>query len=384
MKKPVSLLFFMFFAMLSFIYGQKTVVEDNLIDAKATSETKALFYNLKNLSGKGVLFGQQDALMYGVGWRGEYDRSDVKSVTGSHPALFGWDLEAIAKEDSEENQHRNAEKLKGYCLQAFKIGGVNTLSWHVQNFVTEKNFYDTTKCVSLILPGGEKHKEFTKALDKVALLIKSLKTDKGVSVPVIFRPFHENTGNWFWWGKPFCMAQDYKALWQFTVQYLRDRKHLHNIIYAYSPDKISGNFENYMERYPGDDFVDILGFDNYYEFKDLNDSQSIDLAVKSIGQICTYAIAKNKVAALTETGQEKLTQPKWFTTIFNEIIKNAEASRISYLMVWRNAHTGHFYAPYPGHQSESDFKEFFNEPKTLFLNDLGNMYHLKKPNQPSN
>ncbi|MBC6109965.1 glycoside hydrolase family 26 protein [Pedobacter fastidiosus] len=379
MKKYLPLLLFLFLATFGFSYGQKSVLENNIIDPKATTETKALFYNLKNLAGKGVLFGQQDALMYGVGWKGEYDKSDVKSITGSHPALFGWDLESIAKDDSEQNQLQNAEKLKSYCLQAYKMGGINTLSWHVQNFVTGKNFYDTTKCVSSILPGGEKHKEFTKSLDKVASLIKSLKTDKGVSIPVIFRPFHENTGNWFWWGKPFCTPQEYKALWQFTVQYLRDKKQLHNIIYAYSPDRTSGNFENYMERYPGDDFVDVLGFDNYYEFKDLDDERSIDLAVKSIGQICAYAISKNKIAALTETGQEKLVQPKWFTTIFNKIMNDAEASKISYLMVWRNAHTGHFYAPYPGHPSEIDFKEFYNNPKTLFLKNIGDMYDTKKP-----
>lgn len=379
MKKILPLHLFMLFAALNICYGQKSFVKNYTIDAKATAETKALFFNLKNLSGKGVLFGQQDALMYGIGWKNEFDKSDVKSVTGSHPALFGWDLEAIAKNDSKENEIRSAEKIKSYCLQAYKMGGVNTFSWHVQNFVTGKNFYDTTKCVSAILPGGEKHQEFTKALDKVASLIKSLKTDQGIAVPVIFRPFHEHTGNWFWWGKPFCTVQEYKALWQFTVQYLRDKKQLHNIIYAYSPDRISGNFDNYMERYPGDDFVDILGFDDYHELKDINNQQLVELAIKSIGQICNYATSKNKIAALTETGQEKIVQPNWFTTVFNKIMSDASASKISYLMVWRNAHTGHFYAPYPGHTGEADFKEFYNNPKTLFLKDIGtNLYKMQE------
>ncbi|MCZ4224851.1 glycoside hydrolase family 26 protein [Pedobacter rhodius] len=378
MKKIISIYFFMFCITLSVCYGQKSVVQNHTIDAKASKETKALFFNLKNLAGKGVLFGQQDALMYGIGWKGEYDRSDVKNITGSHPALFGWDLEAIAKNDSKENETRSAEKIKSYCLQAYKMGGVNTLSWHVQNFVTGKNFYDTTRCVSAILPGGEKHQEFTSALDKIALFIKSLKTENGVAVPVIFRPFHEHTGNWFWWGKPFCTVEEYKALWQFTVQYLRDKKQLHNIIYAYSPDRISGNFDNYMERYPGDNYVDVLGFDDYHELKDINDERSINLAVKSIGQICDYAMSKNKIAALTETGQEKIVQPNWFTTIFNKIMGDASASRISYLMVWRNAHTGHFYAPYPGHPGEADFKEFYNNPKTLFMMDVGmDLYKTK-------
>jgi mannan endo-1,4-beta-mannosidase len=384
MKKFSSLLLFMLFIALCACYGQKSITANYTIDDKATAETKTLFYNLKNLAGKAVLFGQQDALMYGIGWKGEYDKSDVKLVTGAHPALFGWDLEAVAKDDTKENLSQNAEKLKNYCLQACKMGGINTLSWHVQNFATGKNFYDTTRCVSFILPGGAKYAAFTRALDQVALLIKSLKTDKGIPIPVIFRPFHENTGNWFWWGKPFCTVDEYKALWQFTVQYLRDKKQLHNIIYAYSPDRISGDFANYMERYPGDNFVDILGFDNYYELKDLNDVKSIDLAVKSIGQICNYAISKNKIAALTETGQEKLVQPKWFTTVFNKIMKDADASKISYLMVWRNAHTGHFYTPYPGHPSESDFKEFYNNPKTLFLKDIGYIYGTTNPVKSSN
>ncbi|GGI25340.1 glycoside hydrolase family 26 protein [Pedobacter mendelii] len=371
MKKFFPALLLLSFTALNVCLSQQSALKNYTIDTKATAETKALFFNLKNLSGKGVLFGQQDALMYGIGWKGEFDKSDVKSITGSHPSLFGWDLEAIAKSDSEENQTQNAEKLKSYCLQAFKMGGVNTLSWHVQNFVTGKNFYDTTKCVSSILPGGTKHKEFTKALDKVALLIKSLKNDKGISIPVIFRPFHENTGNWFWWGKPFCTAQEYKDLWQFTVQYLRDKKGLHNVLYAYSPDRISGNLDNYMERYPGDNYVDVLGFDNYYELKDINDQKSVELAVKSMGQICNYASSKNKIAALTETGQEKIVQTTWFTTIFNRIMSDTAASKISYMMVWRNAHTGHFYAPYPGHPSVENFKDFYNNPKTLFLKDVG-------------
>lgn len=367
------LLFFMGLLVLSSIsYGQY-----KLVDAKATPQTQALFYNLKQLAGKAVLFGQQDALMYGIGWSGVPDQSDVKLVSGSHPAVFGWDLESIGADNDPEKQAANAENLKKYCLQVYQMGGVNTLSWHVQNFVTGKNFYDTTRCVTAILPGGVKHKDFLRALDRVAALISSLKTEKGIAVPVIFRPFHEHTGNWFWWGKPFCTAAAYKALWQFTVRYLRDKKKLHQILYAYSPDRISGDFNQYMERYPGDDEVDILGFDNYHEFKDIGDTAAVRIAVKSLGEICTYAKGKNKVAALTETGQEKIVQPKWFTSMFNSIMADSAAAGISYLLVWRNAHTGHFYVPYPRHSAVPDFLDFYNNPKTIFLNDIkDDLYHI--------
>ena len=348
---------------------------NNTVDPQATAETQALFYNLKQTTGKGILFGQQDATMYGVGWSGTPDKSDVKSVTGSHPAVFGWDLEGVAKEDSRVNLASNAEKIRRLCIEAYQKGGINTLSWHVQNFVTGKNFYDTTRCVPAILPGGDKHEAYVKALDHIADFIASLRTTDGQPVPVIFRPFHEHTGNWFWWGRPFCTVKEYQALWHFTVQYLRDKRQLHNILYAYSPDRISGNFDNYLERYPGDDYVDVLGYDDYFEFKDVKDTASMKLGIRALAQIAGYAQSRNKVAALTETGLEKIPEDLWFSTLLKQIKADPMASRIAYMMVWRNAHTGHFYAPYPGHSSVTDFINFYNDPQTLFLNDIGHTFY---------
>jgi mannan endo-1,4-beta-mannosidase len=352
---------------------------NNTLDADASQQTKALFYNLKKTAGKGFLFGQQDATMYGVGWSGDTDRSDVKSVTGSHPALFGWDLEGVAKEGDELNRNKTAAVIRKLCVEAYLKGGVNTLSWHMQNFVTGMNFYDTTRCVAAILPGAAKHQQFLKALDHIADFIGSLQTTDGQAVPVIFRPFHEHTGNWFWWGKPFCSVSEFKALWQFTIEYLRDKKHLHNVLYAYSPDRISGDFKNYLERYPGDKYVDVLGYDDYSEFKDIKDTASMNLGVKALAEIAGYAISKNKVAALTETGLEKIPERLWFTELLKKIKADPFASKISYLMVWRNAYTGHFYAPYPGHASVPDFIQFYKDPKTLFLDDIkGQLYHIAK------
>lgn len=372
---PVLLLLLIFMCSCSSRSISQHSAKYNTIDKEASTETQALFYNLKQTAGKGFLFGQQDATMYGVGWSGDADRSDVKSVTGSHPAMFGWDLEGVAKEDSEANLEHNAERIRKLCIEAYLKGGVNTLSWHMQNFVTGKNFYDTTRCVAAILPGGIKHEAFVKALDHIADFIASLKTADGQAVPVIFRPFHEHTGNWFWWGKPFCSTTEFTEIWQFTIQYLRDKRQLHNVLYAYSPDRISGNFDNYLERYPGDDYVDILGYDDYWEFKDIKDTISMKLGIKALGQIAAYALSKNKVAALTETGLERIPEKLWFSTLLKYLKADPMASKISYLMVWRNAHTGHFYAPYPGHSSIPDFLNFYRDPQTLFLNDIQHKFY---------
>ncbi|MEI9807603.1 MAG: glycosyl hydrolase [Bacteroidota bacterium] len=69
---------------------------NRIIDVNATKETKALYYNLYTLSKKHILFGHQHATEYGHGWSGEENRSDVKSVTGSHPAVIGVDFSGLS------------------------------------------------------------------------------------------------------------------------------------------------------------------------------------------------------------------------------------------------------------------------------------------------
>src|SRR4030095_3719288 len=86
-------------------FGQKTSV---LIDANATKETKALHQNLKKLAEKHILFGHQHATEYGHGWYGDASRSDVKSVTGSHPAVIGVDFSGLSgRPDSEVQKTKN-------------------------------------------------------------------------------------------------------------------------------------------------------------------------------------------------------------------------------------------------------------------------------------
>src|SRR6187431_501683 len=87
--KASQLMIFVLFILSKYSFAQKASV---LIDAKATKETKALHKNLKELSKKHILFGHQHATEYGHGWAGEENRSDVRSVTGSHPAVIGVDL----------------------------------------------------------------------------------------------------------------------------------------------------------------------------------------------------------------------------------------------------------------------------------------------------
>ncbi|HEX8327693.1 MAG TPA: glycosyl hydrolase [Hymenobacter sp.] len=349
-----------------------------IVDAKATYQTKALFYNLQRPATNGLLFGQQDATQYGVGWKNEPGRSDVKSVCGSHPAVYGWDVADLVRAGMEGKLKGNAALARNrqLVIDAYERGGMNTFCWHMGNFVTGRNFYDTTAVVAAILPGGAQHAAYTRSLDIIADYFRHLKAADGTLVPVVFRPLHEHTGSWFWWGKRHCTQAEFVQLWQFTVRYLRDEKKVHNLLYAYSPDRVP-NAAEYFERYPGNDFVDVLGHDNYGDF---NNVATPNKGVATLEMLVDEAQRRNKIAALTETGLEKIPNPNYFPENLLEQIKaSPKARQISYLMVWRNAHEGHFYAPYPGHASVLGFLRFYQDSLTTFENDRPRLYTVPKP-----
>ena len=247
------------FCLPAHILGQKT---GGLIDLDATKETKALFKNLKQLSEKHILFGHQHATEYGHGWSGEEGRSDVKSVTGSHPAVIGVDFSGLSGVPENSIQYTK-KQLQKTIADTYDRGGVITVSWHFNNPVSSTNFYwnDSTAspAVKHIIPGGSHHDKYKEILKTVADLANSTKGKDGRLVPMIFRPYHEFDGDWFWWGKKHSTIDEFKTLWRFTVSYLRDSMQVHNFIYASSPDNRFFTEEQFLERYPGDDWVDMVG-----------------------------------------------------------------------------------------------------------------------------
>jgi beta-mannanase len=99
---------------------------------------------------------------------------------------------------------------------------VITISWHLNNPLTGKSAWDPAPgTVESILPGGEKNALYKSWLDKVAAFMLDLKGKNGEYIPVIFRPFHELNGSWFWWGKDNCSPEEFKTPVSFTEVYLR-------------------------------------------------------------------------------------------------------------------------------------------------------------------
>jgi len=355
-----------------FLFGQ--------IDKNATKETRNLYQNLKKISKKHILFGHQHALEYGHGWSNETNRSDVKSVTGSHPAVVGIDFSGFSGHSKDEIQ-KTKEVLKKNVIATYERGGITTVSWHFLNPASEGGFYwkdsISKPAMSLIKKGGSHHEQYKEILKTIADFAHSVKAKDGTLAPMIFRPFHEFDGDWFWWGKPYTSREDFIEVWQFTVSYLRDTLKVHNFIYAFSPDNRFITEATYLERYPGDDYVDLFGMDDYGDFG-RDGKYDLDKAVKKLKIISDVAIQKKKLAALTETGLESIPNANWWTEVLLKTLQS-EKLELAYVLVWRNDITSatHFYAPFPGQVSETDFIQFYEDPYTLFENDLKNVYHKK-------
>lgn len=363
-----------------FLLFNTTAQTNQPIDRSATPETKALFNNLRTIAKNHTLFGHQHATEYGHGWQGEHDRSDVKSVTGSHPAVIGVDLSRFTGGSASETQSAKDE-LRKNVADTYNRGGVTTVAWHFMNPVSGGGFYwkDSVSlpAVRYIIPGGEAHEKYKEILKSIADWANSVKGADGKTVPMIFRPYHEFDGDWFWWGRSHSTVDEFKQLWKFTVSYLRDSQNVHTFLYAFSPDNRFMTEEVFLERYPGDEWVDMVGMDNYGDMG--RDGYRPDIAARKLKIVSDYAKKAGKLAAFTETGLESIPNPTWWSEILLKVMRNSDME-LAYVLVWRNdiRSPTHYYAPYPGHSSIPDFIRFYNDPYTLFENDLKGIYGTLK------
>ena len=359
-----------------------------MVDANATKETTALFYNLKKLAKTKVAIGQQDA--FNNFYQDAAGESDIKKNTGFDPAVLGSDFIFITDKNNNNQAdnwfYQQEVKTISDVKAAYAKGIINTFSWHLREPNNEDSFYasDMTSeqkntAFRSILPGGTNHEWYKKKLDKVASVFLNLKGSKGELIPIIFRPFHEFDGSWFWWGANYCTAEEYKQAYQFTVDYLKNTKGVHNILYAFSPDNSYTTENSYLSRYPGDKYVDILGMDNYGDFNNqgATGSGKANAKLKIISDI---AKAKVKIAALTETGYRvtSSTPPitNWFSTYLYDAL-TANEIEVSYVIFWGNNSDG-YYVPNGSVSNAADFKTFSTKTKSALLNSMPKMYEMPK------
>ena len=339
----------------------------------STTPAEALINRLKaDVEAGKIMYGHQDDLMYGHSWKledaaSEFVKSDIHGVCGKYPAVYGMDLGGIEVGWEANLDKNDFDNMRASAVAHHERGGVVTFSWHPRNPLTGGDAWDVSskEVVASILPGGEKHEFFMGWLSNAADFLGSIRTADGQTVPVVWRPWHEHTGSWFWWGQDLCTTEQYKALWQMTYDYMVKERGLDNLVWAYSPGAGGITPELFAERYPGDEIIDMVGFD-CYQYS--TDEVYIKEMKHALDVMSAFNEGRGKIMAVTETGYEGIPNARWWTDVLYQAVKDYP---VSYVLTWRNACDDHmqhhFYGPYPGHLSAENFKEFAELEKIELL-----------------
>jgi len=348
--------------------------------------TEYLFNSLKAISKSDfTMFGVANGLTinYKYGPRHAFnDKSDCKDITGSHPAFiesdFMWydgDKTFMTNDTIAMREAYKRGIITGYC---FHLRGLHSNSFYAFN----NNVLTADKdLVKEILASNDRSINaslnwYLSKLDKLVIPIL-----KGLGFPIIFRPFHEMTGNWFWWGTATCTADEYIALYRLTVNYLKANG-VNNVLYAWAPDKSSD-----MSRYPGDNYVDVLGYDGYEI--GVASYHSISTFTYTYGKVVDYALSHDKIVAVTETGYGSYPGTHydyWNDHVLIPMKKHSKAKHAAWVMSWYNAdwnndNTGTSWIPYIGIEEKTNgdkaienFIKFYNDPRTIFASDIPYLY----------
>lgn len=369
--------------------SKEVEIKSRLADKNVINAVADLYGNLKINAQSHILFGQQDATKSGRidashFWSNEQqnigvsrNQSDVKTLTGSYPAVYGFDF-AKATDTVKNNAWYSYEKniMRELAIDAYNRKGVVTFCWHVRNPVTDSSFYwekSPVEAVAAILPGVKYNEKFNGLLKQIADYDKLLVDKNGQWIPIIFRPWHEMDGDWFWWGSGHCTPEQYKQLYQYTVTYLKDSLGVHNMLFAWSPDRKFDSEEAYMKFYPGDNYVDIVGFD---EYEDLKPQYPIQTAINKVKIVSDFAQKHDKIAAMTEAGLQSITDSTWFT---QRLLKSLTANntKLAYVLIWANT-SWEYWIPYKGHPAEKDFVDFTNDSNIQLGNKMPDLYQTIK------
>ena len=309
------------------------------VNKNASPEVKKLLAYLYSINGKFILSGEHN-----FNQSMDYFSDTVKAIAGKYPAVWGTDFIWNGMKD-------NGQAIVDEAIDKYKEKYIVTLMWH-EGRPTDSPPYGWKESIQgkltdvewkqLVTPGTQLNNRWLAQVDIIAGYLTQLKQ---AHVPVLWRPYHEMNGVWFWWGNRKG-KEGIQKLWKMMYDRYVNHFHLDNLIWVWGAngprDIPADEAYAYKDFYPGGAYVDILGTDVYhmdYEQKDYH--ELLDLA-------------KGKLVALTECGElpdSKIlaAQPKW-----------------SWFLVWTNF----IYT----NNSKERVKEVYNRPQTLSHDDVKDVF----------
>lgn len=286
------------------------------VDPHATAEARELLRTIAAVSGTATFTGQHNTP------RELSQYSDqAASIAGAYPAVWGQDFGFSADGDIDGVEYRPAVVAEAITQHA--AGSIVTLMWHAvrpthdEPVTFEGNICDGMLADDdwrdLLTEGTEIHSRWTAQVDVIAGYLTTLR-DAGI--PVLWRPYHEMNGPWFWWGGR-AGADGYAALYRQLYRRFTEVHELHNLIWVWNANAPRETVLPHAACYPGHDVVDVLATDIYAA--DYRISHHDDLV----------ALAEGRPIALGEVGVlpvpemfESQPQWAWFMTWTNFLTRD--------------------------------------------------------------
>ncbi len=303
----------------------------------------AFLEQLKRTAAEGkVYMGHHDDTFYGHSWtRGACVKSDLEELSGHRPMVLSVDLCPLELQNGYYMSGSTWEEHRRAIIEQHRRGGITAISWHMYNPATGKDAWDVsdTRAVRKILRNTAARKNYLHFLDLAADYIQTLRDDNGELIPIIFRPFHESQGSWFWWGRNLCSSRDFIKLWRFTHQYLT-QKGCTNLLYCFSISGVTRTVTDYLERFPGPDYVDILGTEVYRDNSlaggiEAKRTDFIRRTRQNLAVVQQLGQRWNKPICIAESGGENTEDTEWWT---RAVLPALEGYPVCYINFWANQH----------------------------------------------
>ncbi|WP_159474962.1 glycosyl hydrolase [Dyadobacter sp. 3J3] len=318
----------------------------------AANRTRSVVFDYlkKVIENNQVIIGQQCsetaniAADYAKHFKGIYD------LTEKYPALLGLEYGYFSNVNISLNNQ--------YAIEHWKKGGLVTISWHADNpwkdgynvrWNSETN-KDTIQVRQLLKSAvaSPARTNYRNELEKVGAALKEL---KNAGVIVLWRPFHEVNGNWFWWGinnsKNPTNQADYQMLWRDMHDTFTNEFGLDNLLWVYSPSAPGTWVPPVDVMYPGDAYVDLVGTDIYSKTPDFQDYG----ALKKLNKI----VVNGEIGPSNE-GYGKFDQMA---------VLNAFKGKAAYFLQWHSWTNAKV-----GIKDNLNFKEMMNDPAAITLDKM--------------
>ena len=304
-------------------------ISKQLSNKNASAQTQALYSYLCDTYGNYVISGQQEST-----WMGseDYEFNIIYNASGKYPALRGLDY----MNDDFDGVNRRAKTW-------YEKGGIVTICWHCGSDFSgshSESLSDDLNWDAALTEGTSEYNTLIAGMDKGA---KALKELEDAGIPVIWRPFHEFDGKWFWWGKGG--ADNFKKLWCIMYDRYTNYWGLDNLIWnlGYCGDVSDG-------WYPGDEYVDVIGADTYVDHTNFLANMYYKTADVANKPVCLH-----ENGPIPDPDKMKTDGAKWlwFMTWHTTFIDSNELNTSQYL------------------------KQVYNSDYVLTLDELPDIYHYE-------